>query len=111
MNDRLGTLQRWFKHLLEHACVFGPQKKEANNRRDKTLSRSWSPRPVILIEVIPHKGKREEPVEKKQKKKNSRDQKALHEIKGHAFASAFLWFIMVKEFVKPYKKKKKKDIS
>lgn len=97
VNDRLGTLQRWFKHLLEHACVFGPQKKEANNRRDKTLSRSWSPRPVILIEVIPHKEKREEPVEKKP----CRDQKALHGIKGRVFASAFLWFITVQEFVKP----------
>lgn len=28
VTDRLGTLQQWFKHLLEHACVFGPQKKE-----------------------------------------------------------------------------------
>lgn len=33
VNDRVGTLQQWFRRLSEHACVFGPQKKEAEQQK------------------------------------------------------------------------------
>ncbi len=44
--------------LVGTCSLCSSYKKEAANRKDKTLSRSWSCRPVILIEVIPHKEKK-----------------------------------------------------
>lgn len=58
VTDMPSTPLQKIQALVGTCSLCSGYKKEAANRKDKTPSRSWSHRPVILIEVIPHKEKK-----------------------------------------------------